>query len=135
MKKIIAVFVALAVGSTALFANPVSKSASQDKQSVSAEVKTEGLSSFKQDYSLQTVKAEAAGTLNQRSFDEADDLFADVKAAQLTQNEAQAVEGEGPFGAFFGGIAGAIIGGITGGWSGAASGAGIGIAIGSCLPW
>jgi hypothetical protein len=88
MKKVISVLVIMAVFSTAVFAAPLSIAGSLDISS--REVSRTELAS----------KTEG--------FSEFDDLFADVQAVALTTEEAQAVEGEGFWGAVIGGIVGAV---------------------------
>jgi hypothetical protein len=73
MKKIVSLLVALALCATTAFAAPLSVAAS-----------------FVEPVTAQTVSAGANA-----------DLFADVAAVPLTDSEAQAVEGEGVFGAIF----------------------------------
>ena len=100
MKKIIALFMALAVFSTALFAAPgsVSKSMSdsfggQTKAiSMTAEpVKTHAVANSKDTEIIKSLdQSKAFG-----NFNEADDLFADVHAFQLTDSEAAQVEVDG----------------------------------------
>jgi hypothetical protein len=100
MKKIIAVFAALAVFSTTLFAAPgsVSKSMSDsfDGQakaiSMTVEpVKTNAAANSKETGIIKSLdQSKAFGNLN-----EADDLFASVQATQLTNSEAAQVEGDG----------------------------------------
>ena len=87
MKRIIAFLIALSMFSISVFAAPASMAASLGNP-VPLEVKSEAAASF---------------TLNTD-----DDLFADVNATQLTDEEAQAVEGEGFWGALIGGIIGGV---------------------------
>ena len=92
MKKIIALFVALAICSSSVFALPASASLNNPVQT-----KTE------------ISKPEVSIDFTPSAFAE-DDPFADVQATPLTTEQAQAVEGEG----WFGGIAGFTIGYIGG---------------------
>jgi hypothetical protein len=96
MKKIIAVFAALAVCSSLVFALPVSAALNNPVQT-----KTE------------ISKPEVSNDFTASAFAE-DGLFASVNAAPLTNEEAQAVEGEGPVGiavlGFIGGLGGGILG-------------------------
>jgi hypothetical protein len=90
MKKVVALLMVLAVSSTMVFAAPVSLIGSLDSTSwdvthVGMSVKTDSLNDF-------------------------DDLFTDVQATALTQEEANAVEGEGWV---LGGIFGAIGTGVA----------------------
>jgi len=81
MKKFVSVFLILALFSTTVFAAPVSPVSPGEPLPGTAEA----------------------------LLDEGD-LFADVDAVALTQEEAEAVEGEG----FFGSLLGAVVGGIVG---------------------
>jgi hypothetical protein len=110
MKKVISVLVIMAVFSTTLFAAPLSIAGSLDKPS--------------QDESRSELSARVD------SLNEFDDLFAGVNAVPLTTEEAQAVEGEGLFGAIFGAAVGAFIGAVTGEPTTAAAGAAVGVALG-----
>jgi outer membrane murein-binding lipoprotein Lpp len=95
MKKIIALTVALTFFATTTFAAPVSAAASLPEPA-------------------QTVSADLNADL--------DALFADVNAAALTDEEAQAVEGEGLFGALLAGLAGGVVGFAYGAFAGIAVG-------------
>ena len=85
MKKVVSLLVALALFATTAFAAPVSVAASLPEP-------------------VQTVASSA----------DLDALFADVNAVALTEEEAQAVEGEGIFGAIIFGGFGACVGGFLG---------------------
>jgi hypothetical protein len=112
MKKIAFVLMILTVFSASVFAAPGSLSASLDN------------------YRPVDGKTYAIGVLNAGGVSHADDLFADVGAVQLTDTDAQAVEGEGWITGLFKAVVtvvkvavnvatenyvGAIIAGITGG--------------------
>lgn len=118
MKKIIAILMVLALFSTSVFAAPLSVSASLDSP-VPVDDKSEAIKGF--------------------SFE--DDLFTGVQAVALTDEEAAAVEGEGPWGAFFGAIGGAIIGIVdwavngNGNWQTVIEPAAAGAGIGLLFPW
>ncbi|MDR0557150.1 MAG: hypothetical protein LBG43_04685 [Treponema sp.] len=102
MNKIIALFVALAVfSSAALFAAPVSGAPGAAPASQTGE-----------------------------SFD-LDALFADVDAPQLSDTEAETIEGEGWFNALISGIIGAVVGGATG----AAFGGGVSLGVLTIPGW
>ena len=83
MKKITALLVALAVFATTAFAAPISVAASLPEP-------------------VQTVASSVDTDLNA--------LFADVNAVALTNEEAAAVEGEGPIAAAAGAIVGTVVG-------------------------
>jgi hypothetical protein len=85
MKKIIALTVALALFASTAFAAPISVAAS-----------------LVEPVTAQTVSPSASADL--------DALFSDVTAVPLTDSEAQAVEGEGFFGALIGAVIGVVIG-------------------------
>ncbi|MDR0556634.1 MAG: hypothetical protein LBG43_02000 [Treponema sp.] len=85
MKKVIALIVIMAIFSTTAFAAPLSVAGSSD--ALSAETSLSSQSDV--------------------------DLFADVHVAALTPEQAQAVEGAGPFGAILGGIVGLVTTVIT----------------------
>ena len=140
MKKIIALFVAMAFFSTTVFAAPLSLAGSLGTQP--------------NEFAL-------AGQLSVGGHDGFGDLFADVDAVALTQEEAQAVEGEGSIGVailstalgaaggFLGGLAGGAIqqnainnrpiavkvAVVTGTIVGGAIGAGFGVKVGAFLPF
>ena len=98
LKKFFAVLTVLAVFSTTVFALPSSAAVSLNNQNNQGQG-----------------KAEASEALADFDAFQDGDLFADVKATQLTDEEAQAVEGEGFWGALIGGIVcgGAALTGIV----------------------
>jgi hypothetical protein len=97
MKKFITVLAVLLVSATTLFAAPAGLVSSLDNFGPA-----DGKSSI------------AAGAFGADAGSLKGDLFADVGALQLTDTEAQAVEGDGPFGLAVGGLLGGIGGMLIG---------------------
>jgi hypothetical protein len=92
MKKIVSVLVILTVFSATVFAAPGSLSVPLDNS------RPAGSKTF------------AIGALSAGVVPQVDDLFADVGAVQLTDTEAQTVEGDGPIAVFAGAIVGTVLG-------------------------
>lgn len=97
MKKIVTVLFILALCSTAVFAAPEASVVSLDQAPADK------------------APVQALGALVSSPFAVESDLFAGVRGTPLTKEEAQAVEGEGFFGAVFGAGSGGVAGGFIGG--------------------